>query len=364
MVNRWMQPVRSAVAVVAFAWLAAWMVACAPLELEAPPPAPVGAPAAATPQERAAAPGAPLLAPWQTLSGGWRVTVPVAGAPIGAPLPPTGAPIGAPLPATQRLNFQLPVGVAMRGELLLVADAGWRQLYRLERGRDQLLPLGPYATVLAADHATSLQLTSDGSVWLAEPAAGRVIQLDAFGRLRRVLRDERMVSRPIAVVASEAPGDVFVADATDARIVVFEPFGRVVRQFGGGKLQSVAAMAAGPEGLYVVDRLAQQVVVFDVDGRVKRAFGEDSLVQPRAIAVDAAGRVFVADDADTTIKVFLGGQRIAIAGGPGTAPGRFGRIDALAVDGGLLAVADSTNARVQLLLVSPESVRNPGRAQR
>jgi DNA-binding beta-propeller fold protein YncE len=166
------------------------------------------------------------------------------------------------------------------------------------------------------------------------------------------------------VVATEAPGDIFVADSTDARVVVFEPYGRVIRRFGETKLQSVAAMVAGPLGLYVVDRLAQQVVVFGYDGSVRQSFGEGVLVQPRAIAVDAAGRVFVADDADQTIRVFLDGEHIANAGGQGSAPGRFGRIDALAVDGNLLAVADSLNARVQLLLVSPESLRRPEGPQR
>jgi len=99
--------------------------------------------------------------------------------------------------------------------------------------------------------------------------------------------------------------------------------------------------------------------VFALDGTVRYAFGEESLLQPRAISVDAAGRVFVADDSDQTIKVFFGGERIAVVGGRGSAPGRFGRVDAMAIDGNLLAVADSVNARVQILLVSPESLRQP-----
>ncbi len=331
------------------AWLCvtlAWLTGCAPLPPEPDAPPPPAQPVAGT---RA---GTPLLTPWMTLTGAWRAPAPVA-QPLPLPMP-----FLAP-PSNQRLNFQLPVGVALRGELMLIADAGWRQLFRLERSRDVMVPLGPFATALAADHATSLQLGSDGSAWLVEPAAGQVVQLDAAGRVRRTLRDARFASRPIAVVASEAPGDIYVADSTDARIVVFEPFGRVIRRFGEGRLQSVAAMVAGPLGLYVVDRLAQQVVVFGPDGSVRQSFGEGVLVQPRAIAVDAAGRVFVADDADQTIRVFLDGEHIASAGGRGSAPGRFGRIDAMAVDGNLLAVADGVNSRVQLLLVSPESLRRP-----
>lgn len=337
---------RKLVAVLAGALL---LAGCAPLppEREA---------SAAPPNSAGANRGAPLLTPWITLTGAWR-----AGAPTALPTVP-GAPLPPPFPAApsvQRLNFQLPVGVALRGDLMLIADGGWRQLFRLERSRDQMLPLGPYATALAADHATSLQIGADGSAWLVEPAAARVLQLDGAGRVRRTLRDERLAARPVAVVVPEAPGDIFVADSSDARIVVFEPFGRVIRRFGEGRLQSVAAMAAGPLGLYVVDRLAQQVVVFGYDGGVRLSFGTGVLVAPRAIAVDAAGRVFVADDADQTIRVFLDAEHIANAGGQGSAPGRFGRIDAMAADGNLLAVADSVNSRVQLLLIAPESLRRP-----
>ena len=129
-------------------------------------------------------------------------------------------------------------------------------------------------------------------------------------------------------------------------------------------LIGIGFLERGPLGLYVVDRLARQVIVFGYDGSVRQSFGEGVLVRPRAIAVDSAGRVFVGDDADQSIRVFLDGEHIANAGGQGSAPGRFGRIDALAVDGNLLAVADSLNARVQLLLVSPESLRRPGGPQR
>lgn len=301
-----------------------------------------------------------LINPLATLTGGW-----LASASVATPLPPPGLPppippfAGAPAPL-QRVNFQLPVGVAARGDLLLIADAGLRQLFRLERSRDQLVSLGPWATALAADHATGLQIAPDGSAWLADPLGARVVQIDALGRVRRTFRDERYATRPIAVHATGASGDIYVADSTDARIVVFEPFGRLIRRFGENQLQSVAAMASGPMGLYVVDRLAQQVVVFDLDGRVRFAFGEAALVQPRAIAVDRDGRVFVGDEGAAAIKVFVDGEPVAQAGGRTPGPLRFNRIDGLAADANLLYVADATSARVQVLQVAPESMRQPG----
>jgi sugar lactone lactonase YvrE len=333
--------------------LCAWAAGCAPLE-DARTPTPPASGQSAT----------AVINPWATLTGGWLAS----GSPVAPPPAPTSPPLmpplmpllpGAPAPL-QRVNFQLPVGFAARGDLVLIADAGWRQLFRLERSRDQLVSLGPWAAALAADHATGMQIAPDGSVWLADPLGARVVQLDPLGRVRRTLRDERYATRPIAVHASGAPGDIYVADSTDARIVVFEPFGRLIRRFGETKLQSVAAMTSGPLGLYVVDRAAQQVVVFDLDGQVRFAFGEAGLVQPRAIAVDRDGRVFVGDDGDAAIKVFVDGELVAQAGGRAPGPLRFGRIDALAIDGNLLYVADASSSRVPVLLVAPESMRKPG----
>jgi hypothetical protein len=82
-------------------------------------------------------------------------------------------------------------------------------------------------------------------------------------------------------------------------------------------------------------------------------------VQPRALAVDASGRVFVSDEMEQRIKVFRGGKLLASFGGSGNAPGRFGRIESMALDGNLLYVADSLNARVEVLLVSPPSMETP-----
>jgi hypothetical protein len=57
--------------------------------------------------------------------------------------------------------------------------------------------------------------------------------------------------------------------------------------------------------------------------------------------------------------VFRGGKLLASFGGKGNGPGRFGRIESMALDGNLLYVADSLNARVEVLLVAPPSMDNP-----
>lgn len=296
-------------------------------------------------EERPAAAGNDtLLTPMLRIGGGWR-------------LDPQRPMQTAPL-AGGRLNFVRPVGVAALGDVLMVADAGARTLWRLDRSRDAMAVFAPFSGA-GAEQGASLQLAQDFSTWIALPAEHVVLQYDAGGRVVRSWRDEINAARPVAVALADGRGELLVGDAATAHVVVFDPLGRSRRLLGRGRsdvLQSISAMSFGPGGLYVLDRIAQQVVVLGASGEVLELIGENQLVQPRALAVDRSGRVFVSDDSDQLIKVFRGPRLLGRAGGSGGGPGRFGRIEAMAVDGNLLYVADSLNARVQVMLVAPQSM--------
>jgi hypothetical protein len=293
--------------------------------------------------------GDALLTPWLSINGGWRREPQ-------RPLQPA--------PAGPRLMLIQPVGVAALGDVLMVADAGARTLWRIERSRDAMTALAPF-TGASAEQGTSLLLGNDLSVWVALPAEHMVVQYDARGRVVRRWRDEANAPRPVALAVPQDRGELLVGDGASAEVIVFDPLGRARRLLagtGGRTLQSIAAMALGLRGLYVLDRLAQQVVVLGAGGEVLEVIGENELVRPRALAVDRSGRVFVSDDGDQRIKVFRGPRLLASVGGIGNAPGRFGRIEALALDGNLLYVADSVNARVQIMLVAPPSMEPTGAA--
>ena len=297
-----------------------------------------------------ALPNDSLLTPWLSLTGGWRADPrqPLQAAPAAGP----------------RLNFVQPVGVAAQGEVLMVADAGARTLWRVERGRDAMASFAPFIGS-GPEQGASLQMGSDFSTWVALPAEHKVVQYDARGRVQREWHDEANAARPVVVAVPEDRSELLVADGATAQIVRFNPLGRtlgVLANARGHMLQSIAAMCFGPRGLYVLDRLAQQVVVLGAKGEVIEIVGENQLVQPRAMAVDRSGRIFVADDVDQRIKVFRGAKLLGAAGGAGGGPGRFGRIESLAVEGNMLYVADSVNARVQVLLVAPPSMEREGPA--
>ena len=161
-----------------------------------------------------------------------------------------------------------------------------------------------------------------------------------------------------------------MADGLYDQIILFNSLGMTLNVIKPQQVLTIAAMVAGPDGIYVVDRLAKQVVVLGWDGRFRYAFGADAMSEPGSIAVSRDNLVFVSDNFEHVIKVYrvqrTGNRRprtegenvllVTKIGGVGIAPGSFNGIAGLTVVDDLLFVADSLNARVQIMLINPSAL--------
>jgi DNA-binding beta-propeller fold protein YncE len=83
---------------------------------------------------------------------------------------------------------------------------------------------------------------------------------------------------------------------------------------------------------------------------VVRTFGSANLHQPQGVAVDPdTGNVWVADTSFNRVVEFTDTGAFVLAfGRAGAGPGQFNKPTHIAVDGGLLYVADTWNDRVQV----------------
>lgn len=302
-----------------------------------------------------AAPGAPtggdaerrLLSPWLTVSAG----------------APAMQPFGV-RRAGEYVQLMRPTAVsAVHGDVYLV-DAGLRRIFRYDRAQQSLTAFSD----LPADDAMGLYAAPDMTVFVTDPNRRRVLQFSREGRLLRTFSDSLNLSRPLAVALDDRNGRVLVADGLHDHIVAFDRLGQPLSAIDSGlgekRPLGIAAMADGPDGLYLVDRLARQVVVLDRNGAYRHAFGKGTLAEPGAIAVDRANRVFVSDTFDNSIKVYAEGSLVGTFGGSGGAPGQFNHVAALAESQGLLYVADSLNARIQIMLVAPAPKPGPRPAEK
>lgn len=304
-----------------------------------PAPAPAAAPVAVPGAVLAPAP-APLKH-WSTFTGAWLAR----GEPsAGRPAPMRAAPAPA---RGDYMQLQQPAALAARANILYLADAGRRFIFRYDVSAQRLTPLAPYA----AGAAANIALAPDFSLYVAE-AGGALLQYGNDGRLLRTFgQGQRELGRPVAIAVDEAGGRLAVADSLYRHVVLFSNLGQVLNVYQPAAAQSVEGMARGPDGLYLLDRLGRRVVVIGWDGAERYTLGEGQLKLPGALAVDRFNRVFVSDAAERGIKVFVDGQ---LAGSyKGEAGPGFTQVSAMTVDQNLLYVADAMNAQVQTLRIAP-----------
>jgi len=203
----------------------------------------------------------------------------------------------------------------------------------------------------------------DGSVYVADTRNDRVQRFDADGKHPVVIIPKGEVMRPqgLAVRGSR----LIVADNWRHQLAVYDTGGRFIRRVGKGEgarpneLFHPYDVAIDPAGrVYVADNSNHRIVRYGPAPSYKYrarwgAFGggRGQLQFPRGLAVDGNGKTYVADPGGNRITMFdIGGAPLGHFGISGRARGQFIRPLGVGADAsGMRAVADSVNGRIQLL---------------
>jgi len=249
----------------------------------------------------------------------------------------------------------------------------WGTLGRFLLFRDLPYPLVPGAREM--------------EVWVRSDlagGAGATVAAPASPELR--LLAQQVVALPAGGsgptgVASDAQGNLYVADTGSHRIHVFGPDGQLIRSLGGqgaalGELNEPRGVALDAQGnLYVADTWNARIVKYDPQGRPLATWGSGDqdlgdgrratitegdaarnaasplgMFGPRGVAVDAQGNVYIADTGNKRIIVTDStGTFLYQFGSAGAEPGQFNEPTGVALDAqGNLYVADTWNGRVQV----------------
>jgi serine/threonine protein kinase/sugar lactone lactonase YvrE len=292
----------------------------------------------------------------------WTPTLPAA-------TPPTPTPTsGTPLPAgyaggwgsagSDSGQFRVPVGIAVQGNLVFVADVNNNRIQIFD-------PNGTLVSTWGTDLSQPQDIAArpDGTFVIADTNDHRIEIRDFQGNLIQQWGGSGIgpgqFRWPHGVVV-DASGRIFVADTYNNRIQRFDVNGNFQLEFGSlgpGTRQfnhpsGVAIDTAGM--LYIADTYNHRVEKYTPDGFYLGNWGgygsaNGQFNAPSDIAVDAAGNVYVADSGNNRVQKFdPNGSFLASWGTRGSDPGQLAGPQGIAVaPDGTIYVADTGNNRVE-----------------
>lgn len=202
-----------------------------------------------------------------------------------------------------------------------------------------------------------------GNIYVADAFADRVEKLSPTGTLIAKWGTKGpgpgQFNHPMAV-AVDAGGAMYVADTDNSRVVKLSPTGRYITSWGGigpndGQFFFPRGIAVDTSGHVYVTDFSGRIEKFTTSGTFLASwstFGSAGTLQyPEGIAVGPDGNLYIADTYnDRLVIISPDGSLLVTFGTTGTTLGRFSKPTALTFDSkGILYVVDSENDRVQAI---------------
>lgn len=247
---------------------------------------------------------------------------------------------------------------------LLVGETGTTRVQRFSQA-------GQFLGKITAAFGSSLATDSQGNLYLNGVAYG-VRKYSSTGTLLATIGSGGTGPgqfQSISGIAVDPAGQIWVADGTLNRVQKFDAGGALLLGFGSsgtadGQFRGPQGLAIAANGdVLVADNQNHRIQRFDADGMYLSKIttgGVADFTFPASVAVDAAGMIFVGGYGNHRINVFgPTGSFITKFGAPGGGSGEVANGTGIAVFGGMLAVADRLNNRVQIFDVTTLDTQVP-----
>jgi sugar lactone lactonase YvrE len=212
---------------------------------------------------------------------------------------------------------------------------------------------------------TGVTRAFDGNVYVANTGNDRIEVFEPDGTALSVLggpgSGPGQFSEPSSVYGLAAESTLLVLEAGNSRVQKLSLNGVPVAGFNGpsgagslpGSFNAPQGITADFEGrFWVADTGNNRVQGFAADGTYLETIGEGFLSRPRGVALGLDGTLYVSDSGHNQIVAYASGAPRNGPGtqvvGPGVLPGQVEDPGGIAVDAyGRLDVADSSNARIE-----------------
>ena len=251
-----------------------------------------------------------------------------------------------------------------------LSDASRNRIIKFNQENEPERAYGSYGIGIGQFSCPSDILIDRGlNVLVLDTDNRRVVQLDFnlnyVGEITPENAEDEIISNrgTLAGLEVSSLGEVTVADFDNSRLIRLDNFYRFSRYigdfgYGRGALLNPMGLVYSDNKLFVADAGNGRIAVYDDYGNYQFSFGEEYLEYPAAVSVAPDGLVWVADQELDRIFVFSpGGRLIYEFGSSGNDDNRFNNIEALAISAqNMLYVADSGNHRVLIYRIIYEDV--------
>jgi len=215
-----------------------------------------------------------------------------------------------------RIVHPMALAVSREGNLVYVADLRGSQVLVADMAKKTLRG---FADGQVWQNPAGIAVDRKGNVYVSDARARRVVKLDPSGNL--LLAFGRELERPTGLALDEERGLLYVSDSgrqdnDSHRVWAFNYEGKIVREIGNGRgdgdgqFNFPSYLAVDGKGnLYVNDAMNFRIQVFDQDGAFVRAFGEagaepGTFSRMKGIDLDSFGNLYVADAEHAVVQMF------------------------------------------------------------
>lgn len=268
----------------------------------------------------------------------------------------------------QTESFTKPFAVAARQGSIYVSDTEDRVIYVFDVPLRKFYAFG-YRPKGHLEKPMAIALDGKMNVYVADATERRIMVYDHLGLFEHAIGSKQDLDHPVGVAVNRAGTRVYVVDAGDVeneqhRVVVYDGSGKKLFTLGKrgsapGEFNFPVAAATAPDGtLYVLDAGNFRVQAFTPDGKFLRSFGSlgnafGQFARPRGIAVDDDGNVYVSDAKFGNVQIFNGDGELLLTVGERSltdGPGKFLLPAGVAVDEtGRLYVVDQFFHKVEVI---------------
>lgn len=204
-----------------------------------------------------------------------------------------------------------------RGLNIYVLDTGNRRIIRLDAGLnyvDEITPQDDSSKIISnAAKLSGLLVSPLGEITVSDYDNSRLIKMDNFNRFSRYIGDfgygRGALLNPLGI-AGDGAGRMYVADAGDGRIAVYDDYGNYLNQIGADSLRRPSAVTVSSHGIiWVADQDTDHIYAFSGNGDALFGAGgpgrdEMSFSDIEALAVSRDGELYVADTGNNRIMVY------------------------------------------------------------